>query len=64
MSIREQIYSISTSLLKGDIRNRFNLIFEERVKMFIQNSQNLMTIYRKKEVMTMKFHEIFLETSI
>ena len=30
--------------LKGKIRNRFNIISEERVKIFEQNSENLMKV--------------------
>ena len=35
---------VSIVKLKGEIRNRFNLISEERVKKFKQNSENLMNI--------------------
>ena len=30
--------------IKGEIQNRFNLILEDRVKIFEQNSENLMKI--------------------
>ena len=33
--------------LKGELRNRFNLISEERVKFCEQNSENLMKIVEK-----------------
>ena len=33
-----------TSLLKGELRNRFNIISEERVKFSEQNNENLMKI--------------------
>ena len=56
-------------ILKGEIRNRFNLISEERLNNFELNNENLMKIgWKNKKVMTLwsfaNFHETFLETSI
>ena len=37
-------WRVGTCLLKGELRNRFNIISEERVKFSEQNSENLMKI--------------------
>ena len=34
-------------IIKGELRNRFNIIWEERVKFSEQNSENLMKIGEK-----------------
>ena len=41
------IHEVRVDSLKGEIRNRFNLISEERVNIFEQNSENLMKVSRK-----------------
>ena len=58
---------IVTFRFKGKIRNRFNFISEERVNIFVQNSENLMKIGKKnKEVIWSfaNFDKTFLETLI
>ena len=56
-----------TSPLKGELRNRFNLISEERIKFCEQNSENLMKIgWKIRKLWHLSFtnfHKTFLDQS-